>query len=141
MTERIEQIAKLINTNKEEEVLQALWDLEKGFVKEIVAHLGNATAGSIENHSNVIISFWHSKRIHITLDFTPTWGNEVLAAAVAQLAGHFRCNICRHPLLSPLVGWQVPLHPPCKAMKGGLAADSCWPSPEQKGRASVPFPP
>jgi len=35
-------------TNKEEEVLQALWDLEKAFVKEIVAHLGN------ENHYNTV---------------------------------------------------------------------------------------
>ena len=35
-------------TNKEEEVLQALWELEKGFVKEIVAKLGN------ENHYNTV---------------------------------------------------------------------------------------
>ena len=35
-------------TNKEEEVMQALWKLEKAFVKEIVAILPN------ENHYNTI---------------------------------------------------------------------------------------
>ena len=35
-------------TNKEEEVMQALWSLEKAFVKEIIASLRN------ENHYNTV---------------------------------------------------------------------------------------
>ena len=35
-------------TNKEEEVMQTLWDLEKAFVKEVVASLPN------ENHYNTV---------------------------------------------------------------------------------------
>ena len=35
-------------TNKEEEVMQALWDLEKAFVKEVVAKLPE------ENHYNTV---------------------------------------------------------------------------------------
>ncbi|QNJ96802.1 BlaI/MecI/CopY family transcriptional regulator [Constantimarinum furrinae] len=35
-------------TNKEEEVMQSLWKLEKAFVKEVVADLGNS------NHYNTV---------------------------------------------------------------------------------------
>ncbi|MCH7784275.1 MAG: BlaI/MecI/CopY family transcriptional regulator [Bacteroidetes bacterium] len=35
-------------TNKEEEVIQALWDIEKGFVKDILTKLPN------ENHYNTV---------------------------------------------------------------------------------------
>jgi len=35
-------------TNKEEEIMQALWDLKKAFIKEIVAELSN------ENHYNTV---------------------------------------------------------------------------------------
>jgi len=35
-------------TNKEEEIMQALWQLEKGFVKEIIAKLSG------ENHYNTV---------------------------------------------------------------------------------------
>ncbi len=35
-------------TNKEEEIMQALWELEKGFVKEIISQLPG------ENHYNTI---------------------------------------------------------------------------------------
>lgn len=35
-------------TNKEEEIMQAIWELEKGFVKEIIAKLTG------ENHYNTV---------------------------------------------------------------------------------------